>query len=491
MKLFSKIYVYLLLGIVSMLIIDGNLNYEAEIEQFDIDMANNAQQIGRLMSGMVSHAWLESGEKKAIHLIEDANRADQNITLRWVWLDEITLDHGTALSKVFDGSSVQHLQPTTFIGLDEKHYYQRFTYVPVHIPGDRAGALQLIQSLEPLNDYTQKMLIRSLTITTLLALISGVIIYIFIYTKIKRPLEKLSLKAIEIGKGNLEANLEIKGDDELVSLAKIMNDMCTRLLIAKEKIHFENLARLKTLEQLRHTEKLSTVGQIAAGVAHEIGTPLNVVDGRAKMILSGTLQPEEVTSSAKIIKAQAERMTLIIRQLLDYSRKRKSSLRARENVTTLLKQVFHLLTPIATKLGVSLDLHVAPETKVYSQVDSQQLQQIFMNIIMNGIQATPQQGTVRVDVSNTLLKSMTHTDDQLQEFIRIDTSDEGPGIPEENLQEIFTPFFTTKKIGLGTGLGLSIAQELLEEHGGWVEVENLRVRGARFSLFLELEEDTE
>ncbi len=103
-------------------------------------------------------------------------------------------------------------------------------------------------------------------------------------------MEKLSRKAIEIGKGNLTPDLEIKGEDELVGLARIMNDMCTRLLIAKEKIHFEHLARLKTLEQLRHTEKLSTVGQIAAGIAHEIGTPLNVVDGRAKMIISEPLE---------------------------------------------------------------------------------------------------------------------------------------------------------------------------------------------------------
>jgi signal transduction histidine kinase len=79
---------------------------------------------------------------------------------------------------------------------------------------------------------------------------------------------------------------------------------------------------------------------------------------------------------------------------------------------------------------------------------------------------------------------MEPMDDQLRHFIRIDITDEGEGIPEEHLKDIFTPFFTTKQVGLGTGLGLSIAQELLEEHNGWIEVENLQDKGAGFSIFL-------
>jgi len=267
-----------------------------------------------------------------------------------------------------------------------------------------------------------------------------------------------------------------------------MNDMCTRLLIAQEKIRFENLARLKTLEQLRHTEKLSTVGQIAAGIAHEIGTTLNVVDGRAKMIISEPLERQEIIGCAKIIKAQAERMTLIISQLLDFSRKKKVIRKGHENVVTLIRQVFHLLTPLAGKQGVGLFLHVAPEAKVYCFVDGQQLQQVIMNVIMNAIQATPDKGSVQVDVANIRLKSMIHTDDQVKEFLRIDIRDEGQGILEEHLQEIFTPFFTTKSVGLGTGLGLSIARELLEEHGGWIEVRNRPTKGAEFTLYLKVEE---
>lgn len=471
-----------------MLIIDGNLNYEAELEQFDIDMADNAKQIAWIVSGMISHTWNESGPEKAIQLVEDANRADHLISIRWIWLDELQKFHRQVIPELEEFETAGLSRQVSFIALDEHRQKQRYTLMPATIPGDRPGAIQLTQSLEPRAEFTQRMLIRSLSITTLLALISGVIIYFFIHIKIRGPLEQLSRKAIEIGKGNLMPDLEIKGEDELVGLARIMNDMCTRLLIAKEKIHFEHLARLKTLEQLRHTEKLSTVGQIAAGIAHEVGTPLNVVDGRAKMIISEQLEHDEIVNCARIIKNQAERITLIIRQLLDYSRKKKSHPQTLESVETIINQVFHLLSPIAAKQGISLVLNIASEAKMLCRMDAQQIQQVFMNVIMNSIQATPKGKNVQVEISNSKLKSMIHTDDQMGKFIRIDVIDEGAGIPEDKLQEIFTPFFTTKQIGLGTGLGLSIARELLEEHGGWIEVENRRAKGAQFSIFLGLEE---
>lgn len=489
MKLFSKIYTYLLLGIVSMLMIDGNVNYEAELQQFDIDMADNARQIGWIVAAMISDTWQESGPEKAIRLIDDANRADHLITIRWVWLDELKQQYPRGIPELEAAANRTGIpKQVSFTALNANREEQRYTYMAVAVPGDRAGAIELSQSLVPRVKFAQRMLIRSLLITTLLALVSGIIIYCFIHIKIRRPLEKLSQKAIEIGKGNLTPDLEIKGEDELVGLSCLMNDMCTRLLIAKEKIHFEHLARLKTLEQLRHTEKLSTVGQIAAGIAHELGTPLNVVDGRAKMIIAEPLEPDEVVKCARIITTQAERMTTIIRQLLDYSRKKKSQPKTLESVETIVRQVFHLLTPMAAKQSIALVVHIAPETKMACRIDAQQIQQVFMNIIMNSIQASPQGSTVQVQIANVTLKSMLHTDDQIKKSIRIDVLDEGQGIAEDQLQEIFTPFFTTKQIGLGTGLGLSIARELLDEHNGWIEVENRRAQGARFSIFLLLEE---
>lgn len=478
-----------MLGIIGLLILVGNLHYEMQIRQFDTDMAADALAIGRVVIGVMARVWAEGGAEMAIGEVTGASQADSGNTLRWVLLEDVRRRFvGRQPAATFDALAAGH--PQTFIAFDENRVKLRYTFLTVSMSGTRQVLLEITQSLTPLVQYTQNVLLETLSISALLALVSGTFIYFLIYLKIRKPLEKLSRKAMEIGKGNLTADLDIKGDDELVHLAGIMNDMCTRLLIAQEKIRFENLARLKTLEQLRHTEKLSTVGQIAAGIAHEIGTPLNVVDGRAKMIISEPLAREEIIACAKIIKSQAERMTLIIRQLLDFSRKKKVIRKGRENVVTLIRQVFHLLSPLAGKQGVRLLLQVAAEAKVYCLVDSQQLQQVIMNVVMNAIQATPDGGSVQVDVANIQMKSMIHTDDQVRPFLRIAIRDEGEGIPTENLQEIFTPFFTTKSVGLGTGLGLSIARELLEEHGGWIEVRNRSTQGAEFTLYLKLEENT-
>lgn len=476
------------MGVIALLILVGNLHYESQIRLFEKNMADRGLTIGRVMAGLVARTWVGDSAESAMRQVEVASDIDTMTTLKWIWLDEFQQKYGKEYPGKDDVDGLNPPAQFTFDTLDENKKRLRHTYFPVTTPDKRSGGLLLTQSLAPLAQFTRKTLVDTLVVSVFLVLVSSALVYFLIFAKIRRPLEKLSRKAMEIGKGNLAADLEIKGDDELVHLAKIMNDMCTRLFIAQEKIHFENLARLKTLEQLRHTEKLSTVGQIAAGIAHEIGTPLNVVDGRAKMIIYEPLEREEILGCARIIKAQAERMTLIIRQLLDFSRKKKVTHKALENVVTLIRQVFHLLTPLAAKQGVELCLKVAPEAKVHCLVDGQQIQQVFMNVIMNGIQATPGGGSVEVDVRNIRLKSMLHTDNELMNILRIDIRDEGEGIPVENFIEIFTPFFTTKSVGLGTGLGLSIAQELLEEHGGWIEVHNRVTRGAEFALFLKLEE---
>lgn len=487
MNLFSKIYSSLLLGMLGLLVVVGNWHYESRLAQFERDFTGHGKELALIVAHTVAATWRDQGQEEALRRLGQVDSGENGLSLRWLSEEQARQDldhHYQGEFPVTPGES----PAAAVVAYDEPHNKTRHFLVPLAEFGAGRGLLQVSRPLAPLAEFAQQTLLQSLVVTGILALVGSLVTYWLIYSKIRRPLEKLSRKAIEIGKGNLAADLEIKGDDELVHLAGIMNDMCTRLLIAQEKIHFENLARLKTLEQLRHTEKLSTIGQIAAGIAHEIGTPLNVVDGRAKMILSEPLEREEIVGCARIIKTQAERMALIIRQLLDFSRKKKSSHKQCENVVILIRQVFHLLTPLAGKQGVALRLEARPEVRAFCLVDGQQIQQVLMNVIMNGIQATEAGGMVLVEVGNMQLKSRLRTEDELRHVLRIDIRDEGGGIAKELLEEIFTPFFTTKSVGLGTGLGLSIARELLEEHGGWIEVRNRPIKGAEFSLYLPLQE---
>ncbi|MGW8192858.1 MAG: ATP-binding protein [Desulforhopalus sp.] len=487
MKLFYHLYGYLLLGMLALIGIDEYLGFQAEIKQYETDMINNATQNGKSISGMISHAWKENGETKALELIRDASEAGA-IKIRWVWpdvlLDESSLDveGKRKILEVTQGMTV------SFTQLDNNGALFRYTYVPVDIGDVRMGALELRQALSSFTDYSNRMVARALTITILLAVVCGLILYIFVDRKIRLPLTKLMAQAKRIGRGDLSVDHSIGGNDELAEMARTMNDMCSRLLIAKEKIKFEYNARLKTLEQLRYTERLSSFGVLSAEIAHELGTPLNVVDGRAKMIINENLQPREIEDCATIIKNQAERMAVIIRQLLDYTRRPGQHI-STENIALLIKQVLQLLHPVASKKHITFSLVREEGAKVILSADFSQLQQVLVNLLMNSIQAMPNGGKVDITLANEMVS--TSSDDgrvRRCNYIKLQVQDEGEGICKEHLDRIFTPFFTTKTIGTGTGLGLSIAHGIVEEHGGWIDVESKVHQGACFTVHLPAEE---
>lgn len=486
MKLFYHLYGYLLLGMIALIGVDEFLSFQAEIAQYETDMITNAIQDGKSISGMIAHTWKESGEVKALELISDASDSG-TIKIRWVW-PHIMLDGfagATAekeqLEKVLLG------EPVSLKMRKSDDTFLRYTYVPVDVGEPQWGALELSQTLLSLKEFSKRMLIRAFTITLLLGLVCGLILYIFIDRKIRVPLNSLMAQVKQIGLGNLVANNTIEGNDELAEMAQTMNDMCSRLHVAKEKIYFEYDARLKTLEQLRHTERLSSFGVLSAEIAHELGTPLNVVDGRAKMIINENLQPKEIKDCATIIKNQVERMTVIIRQLLDFTRRPKQQ-SSSENITFLIKQVFQLLYPMASKQRVSFFLNQEEGTEVIFSADFSQLQQVLVNLLMNAIQAMPDGGKVEVSLSNEMMSTSSHEERIKQKYLKIRIQDEGEGICEENLEHIFTPFFTTKTIGTGTGLGLSIAHGIVEEQGGWIDTESTVQNGASFTVYLPMKE---
>lgn len=482
MKLFYHLYGYLLLGMIALIGVDEYLNFQAEIEQYESDMIINAIQNGTSISGMISHVWQESGEKQALELIEDATESG-TMHIRWVWLHDLSEKLRESPEAQLQLDRVLHGESVSFKLQENDGSFLRYTYVPVDIGESRKGALELSQSLVSFTAFSKKMLARACTITALLALICGLILYYFIDRKIRIPLNHLMAQAKRIGRGDLTANSDSGGNDELTEMAETMNDMCSRLRIAKEKINFEYDARLKTLEQLRHTERLSSFGVLSAETAHELGTPLNVVDGRAKMIITENLPAEDVQECAAIIKGQAERMTVIIRQLLDFTRQPNPK-KTTEDITVHIKQVFQLLQPMAAKQRVSFLMSKNEDAEVILTADFSQLQQVIVNLLMNAIQAMPDGGKVEVSLSNEIVAGTQGEQQIRKKYLIITIQDEGEGICKENFKHIFTPFFTTKTTGTGTGLGLSIAHGIVEENGGWIDTENTTPHGACFSIYL-------
>jgi len=234
-----------------------------------------------------------------------------------------------------------------------------------------------------------------------------------------------------------------------------------------------------TRERLRHADRLQTIGQLASGVAHELGTPLSVIGMRAQLIASGEATGREAQASAAAILDQSARMTAIVRQLLDYARRQGSPL-GLVDLRQVVSGALAMLEPLAQELAVRVDL-VLPEKPVIVRADRTQLQQVVTNVAMNGIQAMPAGGRLRVEVGEA---SDSHGNATDWTWLRV--TDEGPGIAAEDLPHVFEPFYTTKPVGEGTGLGLALVQAIVQDHGGRVTARNDPAAGACFTVFLAL-----
>ncbi|MBL8721265.1 MAG: HAMP domain-containing histidine kinase [Myxococcales bacterium] len=296
-----------------------------------------------------------------------------------------------------------------------------------------------------------------------------------------RPMRRLVEKARRVGEGDFNTPLELRQHDELGALATEMNAMCERLVVATGRADAEAEARIAALEQLRHADRLTTVGKLASGIAHELGTPLNVVSGRARMIITGEAEGQEVIESAEVIVSASRRMTTIIRQLLDFARRRGPQ-KAEEDVHEVVRRALSLISHLMEKRGVSLEL--VGGTAV-AELDTTQIEQVVTNLVVNGAQAMASGGLLTVVVRKRSAIAPPDVDraGAPRQWVAIAVVDQGPGIPAEDLPHIFEPFYTTKGVGEGTGLGLSVAYGIVQEHGGFITVESHN-RGTVFTVHL-------
>jgi signal transduction histidine kinase len=290
----------------------------------------------------------------------------------------------------------------------------------------------------------------------------------------------LTEKARRIGQGDLSNSLVLRRTDEFGDLAEEMNAMCDALARANARVGAETRARLQTIEQLRHADRLSTVGKLAAGVAHELGTPLSIVSGHAEMIAKGEVKGAKIVESASIIDRETKRIARIVRSLLEFAR-RKGPEGETCNVGEAASRCIAMFEPIAEKARIQIRLE--PGATVPATIDPDSLQQILANLLTNAIQAMPSGGTVHMTVGSET-SSPRGLPDSPREYVRLDISDDGNGIAPDVLPHIFEPFFSTKESGDGTGLGLSVVFGIIEDHGGWIAVDSHLSKGTTFSVFL-------
>ncbi len=248
----------------------------------------------------------------------------------------------------------------------------------------------------------------------------------------------------------------------------------------------EDITRKKQTEvELIRSEKLASLGQLAASVAHEVNNPLAGILVYTTLLLKKhqeeKLQTEETESQLLKMKKELERTSRIIRNLLDFSRQSDPSMRPID----LNKVVEAALLLVRHQINLE---HIKLEKKLDSNLpvvlaDFDQIQQVLINIILNATQAMPEGG--RLTIATSIAKNITRGE-SLKDTVRIDVSDTGVGISKENLDRLFTPFFTTKEKGKGVGLGLPVVHGIVERHKGRIDVTSEPNMGTTFTIYLEV-----
>ena len=246
---------------------------------------------------------------------------------------------------------------------------------------------------------------------------------------------------------------------------------------------FDITEKVELERQVRQAEKLAAVGQLTTGLAHEIGTPLNVIMGRAEYMLRKMSPEDPLRENLERIIDQIERITKLVQQLLGFARPKPLRVRSM-HLAPIIKEMLGLFGHQIVQQGITTALQWSDDLPEV-MADADQIQQVLFNITLNAVQAMPRGGSLTIRANRTIRRQQRE-DPLKDQYLKVEIADTGPGIPADQVQKIFDPFFSTKDVGKGSGLGLTVSYSIMKEHGGWIDVKSRVGEGSVFGLYFPL-----
>ena len=338
---------------------------------------------------------------------------------------------------------------------------------------------------------------RMILYTACALLLIAVLTWFLVWEVVARPVTALTRGTERLAQGDLGYQIEVESRDEIGELARSFNAMSSQL----KSEHNENVAWTQTLEQrveqktrelkrahehALHTEKMASIGKMAAVLAHEINNPLSGILTYAKLLRkwignedAGKSRRTDICDSLDLIASESRRCGDLVKNLLTFSRTTPMNLQP-TNLNRVLEQALRLVQHQLDLGNVQVQAQL-DQSLPNATCDGAQIEQVLLALIMNALDAMPQGGNLW----------LTTAMDPDQEIVRIVVRDDGTGISPEILPRLFEPFLTTKETGKGVGLGLAIARSILERHNGNIEVQSELGRGTTFTLTLPCEAEAE
>jgi two-component system, NtrC family, sensor kinase len=458
--------------IVVVLALRGFFDTTRALTHYEEEVRSAQHDLGETLQIAVTRIWEKEGWEAALSFLEEVEKHQGDTQIRWTWLEEQPNEDYrprvpiAALRPLLNGDQEINIDRSALAGYV-------ITYKPVILNELPLGALEFTRSDAKQAQYAREEVQNQVLTNLFVILVYALVASVLGRRLVGRPMSALMAHARRVGEGDFSVPSNISQRDEIGQLAAEMNRMTGKLLGARNRAERERRARMEVEGQLRHADRLASVGRLAASFVHDIGTPLSVIAGRASLIAEGERDQQKVKESAEVIAEQANRIAKTIRRFLDFARKGKPE-RKRTSLLGIVRDAVELMEPVAKKSRVRLAI-AEDAVDVQAMVDPGQIQQVVANLIMNATQAMNDGGRV------TLSAGAGET----EAFLEV--SDEGPGIPEQDRERVFEPFYTTKAEGQGTGLGLSVSKSIIESHGGRIELTGAPSGGARFKCHLPLE----
>ncbi len=338
---------------------------------------------------------------------------------------------------------------------------------PIFAEGSRWGSIKIGLSLEDVRKEMQKTRLMLLLIG-----LGGILIggsgATLLARRITGPLKKLLEGTVKIAKEDFSQQIDISSQDEIGNLAQSFNEMTLKLLQARERMETAH-------KRLLQAEKLASIGRISAGIAHEIRNPLTSVKLNIQKLERSENMDEVEKEHLSLAQEGIKHMEKAIKDLLDFTRVSELH-RSRFSIVQIMEESIKTLSDYLNLKKVSLKMHYEDHLpEVF--VDGDKLRQVFLNILRNAYEAVDEGGEIGVSLSRLKEKS--------GDKVRVEISDNGCGIPEEEKDLIFEIFYTTKASGIG--LGLAIAKKIIEQHSGTIRVKNNQRKGICFEISIPCE----
>jgi signal transduction histidine kinase len=475
MRTITRWTILLLASFTAVLSVYGVQIYRREVAQFERDARRDLERIGWVLRTQLIDL-LQSGDRaKARQLVKDADQALHDMAMRLIDLDGDSAPLSSSeRAQLRRGVEVLH-------GAGHGAFPdETVLYLPVIAPGHAPLIIKLSQSNSEQTQYTRNTMFAILAATGVVLVVSILLVLSLSSRLIGQPMAQLIDHFRRIGEGDL-SQVTVERSDEFGRMEHAVNAMCEKLAVSQEQVRRETEARIVAVEQARQADRLATVGRLASGVAHELGTPLNVVTGLATGISRGEYAGEEIPETAATIAAQAHRMTRIVQDVLSFVRRHRGTTELLD-LWQIINGAVKLMEPMARKTGVAIVL--SPGSPCIAEVDRDHLAQVLINLIQNAIQAQPGGGQVEISLAPENARPPGADSSEEKQWFRLNVRDHGQGMTAEVREQVFDPFFTTKDVGEGSGLGLSVVHGIVQEHGGWIEVDSEPGWGSQFSIYL-------